>query len=114
MSSSRIGASPVQSALRWPRMNLSSATLRSSSTRGCLSSFGTLSMSIMLFQILFLVLLHILFRSELSPAVVDLVAAGELVGAVGAAPDDVALVVSAEHGRARHDPDVHAGLVLAV
>src|SRR5262249_54024467 len=121
-------------------MNLSSATFKSSSTRGCLSSSGSLSTlasqvrrasgplavvsgqagrlpyecSIMLLQILFLVLLDVLFGAELAPAVVDLVAAGELVRAVGGAPDDVALVIRAEHGRARHDPDVHASLVLAV
>src|SRR5258707_441537 len=68
----------------------------------------------MLFQILFLIFLHVLLAAELKPAVVYLVAAGQFVAPVGRAPDDVAFVVRAEHGQARHDPDVNAGLVLAI
>src|ERR1051326_1178373 len=97
MSSSSIGARPVQSELRWPRMNLSSATLSSRSTRGCFRLSGSRSTSERLLQVLFLVVLQVLLLSEFQPTIVHLVTACEFVIAIGRAPNDVALVISAQH-----------------
>src|SRR5438445_6259096 len=105
MSSSRMGANPVQSALRWPSMNLSSATLKSSSIKGlfrCSLSLSTRTSpmtrrwSKRLFQIFLLVLVHVLLAAKLLPSFSHLVATCLPVGPVGVAPNDILLVIGAE------------------
>src|SRR5947209_386192 len=102
MSSSRIGARPVQSALRWPRKNLSSARARRSSASGRVNGAGrTVTFrrySEGFLEVALFVFVYVPLRSELLPALAHLVAAGQSIALVGEAPDDILVVLRAGHG----------------
>ena len=65
-------------------------------------------------QIALLVLVDVLHGAELFPLLANLVAASKTVALIGQPPDEVLVVIGAQHRRSGADPHVHARLIAAV